>query len=175
MLRTSLIFLLLSACASTPPRVSNSATKTTPYAVVEAARDLEGSTVGVLAASQDVTLAVFFATWCGHCRHELEVLKEMLDTDSRLRIVGINAYEEWGSMSDEKRLHSYLASHAPWLRVIRADESLMASFGRVKKIPTIFVFDKDGKLVISFRREVSGIPSKDALVRAIEKARAGKS
>jgi len=114
----------------------------------------------------------FFASWCSHCRHELAVLGELRKQYPRLRVIGLNAYEEYSDLSNQARLRAYLAQNAPWLtEIVRAKEPMRAAFGNIPKIPTLFVFRGNGELVAEFRRDrMASPPSKENLQRAIETA-----
>ncbi|ACY17656.1 TlpA family protein disulfide reductase [Haliangium ochraceum] len=134
---------------------------------LEAARDLDGHAVGALTSEQHATVVVVFASWCGPCRHELALLGELRADEPRVRIVGVNAFEDYDDRSDEQRLRDFLASSAPWLRVVRADEPLMAALGQPSKIPTMYVFDRAGALVHSFRRDRRPPPDRAELSAAV--------
>src|SRR5262245_38500634 len=41
---------------------------------IEAGVDLDGQLVGPLGRGQTATVAMVFASWCGHCRHEMPIL-----------------------------------------------------------------------------------------------------
>lgn len=125
------------------------------------ALELEGS---------DATVVVVFATWCGPCRKELALLGDLRKTRPNLKIIGLNAYEEYNNLSDEKRLKTFLADNAPWLEVVRDDGKLLSIFGGVPKIPTMFVYDRDGEIVHEFRRNKRPPPDKRELEAAIDSA-----
>jgi thiol-disulfide isomerase/thioredoxin len=110
---------------------------------------------------------VVFASWCSHCRDELAMLGELHAERPELRIVGLNAYEDWEDRSNPAQLAAYVAEHAPWLPVVRADEALLAALGGVPKIPSLFVFDAEGRLVKAFRRHEREQPSKAEIVAAL--------
>ena len=136
--------------------------------------DLDTSTEFLLLAATLVdgpTVFVVFASWCGHCRDELRVLSELRAERPGLKIVGLNAYEDWGDASDDEKLRVYLAEHAPWLPVVKADASLLESLGGVPKIPSLFVFDGRGQLVEAFRRHERRPPSLGELRAALNRAR----
>lgn len=142
---------------------------------VLAATDLSGAVVGPAPAGKEATLLVVFATWCGPCRRELALLGELAAEEPRLRIIGVNAYEEYNDLSDEARLRAFLAESAPWLQVVRADGDLFAALGRPAKIPTLFVFERDGALVEAYLRAQRRPPDKAELQAAIERAMRGRA
>lgn len=120
--------------------------------------------------SADAIVVVVFASWCAPCRRELAALSELRAGYPGVTIVGLNAYEEFDDFSDEKKLRAFLAAEVPWLTVVRDDGTLLETFGGVPKIPTLFIFDRDGKLVHEFRRNKRPPPNKQELAAAIDSA-----
>lgn len=179
-MRLSLLIgsLVWASCAAQPPSQkgtaarANAVSSDASYQRVLAATDIEGRVVGPPPEGARATVMVFFASWCGPCRHELSLLGELQREDPELRIVGLNAYEDWSDFSDEKRLRRFLADNAPWLQVVRSDAAMMKSFGGVPKVPTLFVFDRAGRMVHSFRRNRRAPPSKSELASAVTLAKA---
>jgi hypothetical protein len=57
--------------------------------------------------------------------------------------------------------------HAARLRVVRADDRLLASYGGVRKIPSVFVYDRRGALAHEFRRSQVEPPTRAELDRAL--------
>jgi thiol-disulfide isomerase/thioredoxin len=129
--------------------------------------DMNGSRLDVRG---DATVVVVFASWCAPCRKELAALGELRQSRPNVKIIGLNAYEEFESFSDEKRLAKFLADRAPWLTVVRDDGELLARFGSVPKIPTVFVYDRAGKIVAEFSRNKRPPPDKEELAAAIDSA-----
>jgi thiol-disulfide isomerase/thioredoxin len=169
---SAVLALVATACAA-PRAAPTSALAPDPaYARLEDASDLDGRSVGPLAGGQHATLVIVFASWCGHCRHELAVLGDLVRDEPALRVVGVNAYETWSQLSDETRLREFLASTAPWLRVVHGDEALLGALGGVPKIPSLFLFDRHGRLVEDWRRQERAPPDLPDLRAAIRLAAA---
>lgn len=167
---------LVTGCAATTARgpgapTSREATGDLSYQSVLASRDIDGKVVGTPSDETRATLVVFFASWCHPCRHELALLGELHTEDPELRVVGLNAYEEWSDRSDQAALRDFLAENAPWLQVVHADAELMKVFGGVPKIPTMFVFDGKGELTAEFRRDRRAPPSKAEVIEAVSRAK----
>ncbi|MBX3162536.1 MAG: TlpA family protein disulfide reductase [Deltaproteobacteria bacterium] len=135
------------APAPPPPRPSG------PLALVEATADLDGARIGPLGTGR-ATVLVVFASWCPHCQVELDVLGELRARHTGVRILGVNyvGHEEYKGRGNALAVRAYLAEHAPWLRVVPADDELFAALGRPPKIPTIYIYDRTGALAAKFDR-----------------------
>lgn len=107
--------------------------------------DMDGRAVGPDSGAK-VTAVVVFASWCRYCRREIAVLRELSSADPRLRIIGVNYYER----DDGARLRTYLDQQAPWLRVVRADKALFQAFGRPSHVPSLYLYDRHGRLVSAY-------------------------
>jgi thiol-disulfide isomerase/thioredoxin len=143
----ALLLLTLAACAGTVPPPTAKPDRV--LGQIEALTALDGAPIGA-AADGHSTIVVVFASWCPHCRHELELLEAIREERPTLRIIGLNAYETFSELSDEQQLRGWLAAHAPWLRVAVGDH-LLPAMGGVPKIPTLFLYDARGRLVTSTR------------------------
>lgn len=169
MLRSALVAVFLAgACGPlAAPAPSPSRHRAGPtLAAVEAARDLDGAVVG---PARGPTVVMVFASWCSHCRAELPALAALRDRRPDVRILGVNyrAHEEYDGRGDAVAVRAFVAERAPWLRVVPADEAVWTSLGRPPKVPTLYVFDRDGGLVRTFDRQVEAPPTVDALERAL--------
>ena len=60
-------------------------------------------------------------------------------------------------------LEKYVGTHAPWLRVVPADDALFTALGSPPKIPTIYVFDRSGSLVEIYSRTERAMPDAEEL------------
>jgi thiol-disulfide isomerase/thioredoxin len=149
--------LLLVSCAGTalppptqkPPSVLGS---------LEASTDLDGALVGPSDAR--ATIVIVFASWCEHCKAELDVIATLRATHPRMRVLGVNyqAHEEYAERGSAYAVRAYVAASAPWLRVVPADEALFAALGRPTKVPTIYMFDRAGSLAAVFDRQRRPVP-----------------
>lgn len=155
------VAMLIGACTRPPP-----AAPADPgdqgYRSVVARNDLAGKPVGHDGAAR-ATVVIVFASWCYPCRKELAILSELVTEHPGVRVIGINAFEDFDDLSDAATLTAFLGTNHPWLRVVRGDDALLRSLGGVRKIPTLFVFDARGVRVKAFRRSQRLPPTKKEL------------
>lgn len=137
------------------------------YRLLEQTTDLDGAAIGPLAAEQQATVAVVFASWCHPCRRQLAILEKLQAERPEVRVVAINAYEDYGARSDLDRMRAYVKEHAAGLRVVRAEQQLLAAYGGVPKIPSVFVYDRRGALAHEFRRSQVEPPTRAQLDQAL--------
>ena len=128
-----------------------------PLRLVESARDLDGAIVG---PSDAVTLVVSFASWCVHCKVELDAIAEVHAQHPRVRVLGVNykAHEEYANRGSSAAVRAYVAASAPWLRVVPIGDDVFRAFGSPPKVPTLFVFDRSGALVETYDRRTREMP-----------------
>ena len=161
-----LLLIALTACAAPPP-----AHPATPGALqqAEASPDLDGRIVGH--AEARATIVIAFASWCEHCHDELAILDRLRASHRALRILGLNykGHEEYDGKGGAREVRRFVAEHAPWLRVVPAEDALFAAFGSPPKIPTLYVYDAAGALVETFDRSVRSQPDADELEALLAK------
>lgn len=155
-LHCAIALVLAVSCAATP--VTPDRTPPSVLGNIEASTDLDGAQVGTSAAR--ATVLVVFASWCERCKVELAVLDSLRTAHPRMRILGISykAHEEYAARGSETALRAYIAAHAPWLRVIPADDALFTALGSPSKVPTIYVFDHAGALAAEYDRRQRKMP-----------------
>ena len=137
--------------------------------MLASARDLDGRTVGT--APGRATIAVVFASWCGHCRHQIAQLAEVIDGRDDVRVLGVNFlhHEEYDHRGDSAAVRAYVAESAPWLQVVPAGEDLWRALGSPSKVPTLFVYDAAGTLQAIYDRRRGELPTTSDLVALLER------
>ena len=114
-----------------------------------AVKDLAGQPLGREQLAGRVVLVEFWATWCPPCRSTLDWLGEMKRKfGDKLTVLAL-AVE-----SPEDKILSVASSLSPDLRVAIADAPTADAFGNITSLPTLFLFDRSGKVV----RSVYGAP-----------------
>ena len=113
---------------------------------------ITGETLTAVNLAGKVTIVSFFASWCPPCNAEFRHLAELREHyGGDLTIVSVNVFEDYGGFKDRgARLRRFLSRHKPEHAVITGDPSVREAFGNVERIPTLYVFGRDGKTVFTF-------------------------
>ncbi|MFT3693255.1 MAG: TlpA disulfide reductase family protein [Kofleriaceae bacterium] len=153
--------LLIAACASQPQTVATPQVPVSAYAQIEASVDLDGKPVGHVDLP---TVVIVFASWCPHCREELPELAALHGA----RILGVNyrGHEEYDHRGNSEAVRAFSERNA-WLRIVPIDDTTFAALGSPSKIPSIYVFDRTGKLTATFVRTERAPPKRDELAAAL--------
>lgn len=121
--------------------------------ILERLPHLYGRKVAEAGLEGRVVLISFFASWCPPCNIEFQHLRTAQSDYHKdgLRIVAINYFEHLGGFSDGGvRLDRFLERHTPWYSVVRGNDALAKRFANVTRIPTVFLFDRQGRLALHF-------------------------
>ncbi len=113
---------------------------------------LGGASLAPSALRDRIVVLAFFASWCPPCHPEFDHLKR-IDSAYRARgvtVVAVNIFENHGGGDDAIRLEAFLAAKAAAFSVLGEGERVAQVFGRVERIPTLFVFGRDGRPVLHF-------------------------
>lgn len=107
------------------------------------------------------TLVDFWASWCGPCRREAEVIKQIYAdyAPKGLDVVGVAVWDE-----PENTLEAIDALQLPWKQVINAQTIPTDIYG-ILGIPCIILFAPDGTIV---SRDLQGDALKAAVAEAID-------
>jgi thiol-disulfide isomerase/thioredoxin len=108
-------------------------------------KTLAGDTVNLAEMSGKVRIVEFWATWCTPCRSTLPWLGELQRQNAdRVEVLGIameSKEEEVRAMADELKLAYPNAMHSA---------EIGAAFGDILSVPTLFIFDQNGKTAAIF-------------------------
>ncbi len=99
-----------------------------------------------------VVVIGFFASWCPPCRPEFETLNAIRAEFSHddVEVLAVNIFEDHFEKDLEARLASFLITTAPAFKVVGEGERVAELFGPVTRIPTTFVFGRDGRPAMHF-------------------------
>ena len=121
-------------------------------------------------------LVSFFASWCPPCNAEVEHMKLLhLDHAAQgLTVIAVNLFEDFSGFADDgKRLKRFLGRHQPVFSVIKGTDETAKLFGDIERLPTVFVFDRDGRARLHFvhaKGAKKTNPGMDELRRAVRNA-----
>lgn len=111
---------------------------------------LDGTVVNLASLKGNVMLVDFWATWCPPCRESMPVIESIYKDlkQQGLSVLSVNT-------SDEKEeMQKFLAAHPEYTTTLLFDPNQkpneVADAYKVTGIPTIYVLDKEGKVVASF-------------------------
>lgn len=129
------------------------------------ATDLSGQALASNNLAGRVTIVEFWATWCGPCRSTLGWLGELKQRyGDQVEVVTI-AVE-----SEEAEVRQQLAALKHPLRAVLGTEAMTNSFGGITSVPTMFVFDRQGKTAQVFYGAPEDLHQKaDSLLRTLLK------
>ena len=95
-----------------------------------------------------VVLVNFWATWCPYCRHEMPAMEKFYG-DYRNRgfeILALSIDE------DPQKVSAFMREEGYRFPVAMSNTTLDGLFGKVTKVPTSFLIDKQGRI----RKKISG-------------------
>jgi thiol-disulfide isomerase/thioredoxin len=105
--------------------------------------DLDGNPVSTAAWKGKVVFINFWATWCPPCRAEIPVLIDLANRyKDRLQIVGVSLDDE--DPQDVKKFAVHFGINYP---IVMASREMVAEYGGVPALPTLFVVNTDGNVV----------------------------
>ena len=105
--------------------------------------DLDGNPVSTAAWKGKVVFINFWATWCPPCRAEIPVLIDLANRyKDRLQVVGVSVDD--GDPADVKRFAKQAGINYP---IVMADRAIVAEYGGVAALPTLFVVNPEGNVV----------------------------
>lgn len=103
---------------------------------------IDGSHFTLDSARGDVVLVVFWATWCGPCRHEIPVLDAFYrrHRDKGLRLLAISVDDPFSESAVRQFMAPYVLPYA------MANDVDARGYGRAGRIPLTFIIDRRGIL-----------------------------
>jgi thiol-disulfide isomerase/thioredoxin len=105
--------------------------------------DLDGNPVSTAAWKGKVVFINFWATWCPPCRAEIPVLIDLANRyKDRLQVVGVSVDDD--DPAEVKQFAKQAGINYP---IVMADRAIVAEYGGVAALPTLFVVNTDGNVV----------------------------
>jgi len=103
-------------------------------------------------------VVTFFASWCPPCRPEFGHLNDVRRSfaEDDVAILAINLFEDFFKKGRDARMARFLDAARPAFAVLRAadDATVETAFGGVDRIPTVYVYDRQGNPAYSFIHQV---------------------
>ena len=128
--------------------------------------DLEGKPIVPADLEGRVALVEFWATWCPPCRGTLAWLGQVKKRFGDRVVVLAPAVE-----SDAADVRALAASLPEGIRWAMASPDLARAFGDVSAVPTLFVFDREGRAAGAFYGAPPGLHADaEAMVEALLRA-----
>lgn len=111
---------------------------------------LQGDGLSAESLAGRIVVLTFFASWCPPCHSEFDYLNSLREMypDEELAIVAVNIFEDF--LPRPGGLERFLAAKAPRFTLLGEGEAVAGPFGDVKRIPTLFVFGRDGAPLLHF-------------------------
>ena len=116
---------------------------------------IRGEGVSERSLDGQVVLVAFFASWCPPCKHEFPHLNTIQQAygDEGFRVIAVNVFETHDGLSTSAKLEAFLDDVAPIFPILKGDAETRRIFGNLDRIPTMFLFDRDGQPNFIFRHE----------------------
>lgn len=116
---------------------------------------LRGVPITKAAIEGKVLLVVFFASWCPPCKQEFPHLNTVKKAyrEKGLEIVAINIFETFEGLSTPAKLEAFLETTRPIFPILKGDDETRRVFGGLDRIPTMFLFRRNGDLDFIFRHQ----------------------
>ena len=113
---------------------------------------LRGAALAPETLDRKIVVVTFFASWCPPCHVEFRHLNEIhaAYAGRGVAVVAVNLFEDFGGLSGPAKLEAFLDRYDPAFAVVAGTDAIADGFGGVSRIPTLFVFDRDGRIVYDF-------------------------
>jgi thiol-disulfide isomerase/thioredoxin len=89
----------------------------------------------------------FWASWCGPCRKSIPAIKELYETHKEK---GFDVLSVSIDTNREAWLKAVHEENMPWTQVLSPDKDKTLKEFMIIGVPTLFLVDKEGKIVEKF-------------------------
>jgi thiol-disulfide isomerase/thioredoxin len=126
-------------------------------------KSYSGETFTMAGDDKEVTLLVFWATWCQPCLMEMPSLVKLQGKykDRNFRVVSINVDDPEG-----KKVRAIARDYGINYHVLVGNEDIMKQFGGVQALPTSFLIGRDGRI----REKLQGLYPEAHLEKMVTEA-----
>lgn len=113
-----------------------------PAPIIEG-RLLNGETISTSSLKGRVILVNFWASWCAPCREEMPLMenfyKRYKNEGFEILAISMDSVKDIPDAKKVMQSYSFLGAHK--------DELKLSEYGRIWRIPSTFIIDRDGTLV----------------------------
>ncbi len=123
-------------------------------------KSFTGENITLSAEDKNVTLLVFWATWCQPCIMEIPALVHLHEKfkDRNFRVMSVNVDDPEG-----QKVRAISREYGITYPVLIGDEAIMKQYGGVNALPTAFLIGKDGLI----REKIQGLHPEEDLEHKI--------
>ena len=102
--------------------------------------------------SGKVVILDFWATWCPPCRMSIPSFNHLYEKykGKGLEIVGISL-DRIKDFSDQQKLKAFIQKNSMKYPIVYATNEVRTSYGGIPSIPQVFILDRSGSVVTSFK------------------------
>lgn len=145
----ALVLALLLAAPATASALSLDAERRTALSALAplVGAPLGGEPLSAADLENKVVLVTFFASWCPPCTPEFKNVNAVYAEfkDRGFEALAVNIFEEFGGRPNPARLEKFLDRTQPAFRLLSGGEAVGPLFEDVERIPTVFIFGRDGQ------------------------------
>ena len=140
--------------------------------------NIDGNKINILAKDEKlffynyegkIILLNFFATWCSPCRAEIPTLNNLKEKYSNdFEIIAVSMAQRDGTLTTNEALNEFISHYKINFPVVNSDVNfaLAKEVGDIQNVPTMVLFDKDGKIIQTYE----GVVPQEMLETDIKKA-----
>ncbi len=143
-MKTYLIGFLVSFIFAAGPALAEPVSG--PLSLLVSAKSIAGPAVSKSLLVGKPVVVTFFASWCPPCLPEfmtLNALKKHPDAQG-VTIIAVNIFENFGG-KNPVRMQRFLGRTNPDFPVVKGSAEIRAAFGNVSRIPTMVIYDEQGR------------------------------
>ncbi len=143
-----------------PPTVPKNLYSEFPLAYDFQLKSIDGRSVKLSDYRGKVVLVDFWATWCKPCQKSIPDLIEIQKQFSEVQVLGITLDE-----NPLKVVPPFVKDYKINYPILIGDDKVNEEFGGINAIPTLFLIDKQGRIINKY----VGLVNKDILIKEINR------